>query len=197
VLHPRSGRLLVLGPVTEPDDPDRPEMRRDAEPVQQLALPVRDAEEPSAEPLLHRGEQHQHRGHRRVDLPEPHGPVRFLVHAELDLVGLCVAIEIPLGVGKGQDQRRRPVRDGLRLPAELRIARRLPEHGDRLRRIEHQELESLREARGRRASTDVDDAVDDVARHRPLIEAAHHPSVPDHVAEFHRVERNGPATGVA
>src|SRR5215210_3959055 len=59
VLRPRSRRLFVLGPEPQPDDPDRSEMGRHAESIQELAFPVGDAEEPSAEPFVHRGEQHQ------------------------------------------------------------------------------------------------------------------------------------------
>ena len=38
-LHPRAGRFLILGPIPESDDPDRPEVGRDVETVQQRSLP--------------------------------------------------------------------------------------------------------------------------------------------------------------
>ena len=146
--------------IAEPDDPDRAEIPGDAEPIEELALTVGDAEEPAAEPSSTAASRIEHRGHRRVDLPESHRPVRLLVHAEVDLVGLRVALEVPTRIGEREDQHGGPVRDGLLLPTELGVAGRLPERRDRLRGVEHEELEPLREPRRGGATPHVDDAID-------------------------------------
>ena len=196
-LRPRPGRLLILRPVAEPDDADLGVGARGPESVQQLPLPMGDAEEPAAEPLVDRGEEDaastpsRRRSPRTAPASSPPRPSRSR------------SCRAPRSA-RGTDGRRgaaewtqtrwaraRPSRP----PNRTRGRGSSPRRWRSLGGVEDEELEPLREPGRRSASSRVDDPVDHLARDRPLREASDHPPVPDDVSELHArgAYRPGPA----
>ena len=105
---PRALRLLVVGSIAEPDDADRTQVRRDAEPIEQLAFAVHDAEVPTRPGLRRR------RPTASASTTSPRrcprrrtGQCVSSSMPNADLVRLRVALDVSRLVREREDERRR------------------------------------------------------------------------------------------
>ena len=147
---------------------------------------VVDPEEPAPQPGVDRRQQEVLAGHRRVGVPERHGPGFGAIEAERDLVRSGVPLDVPRRVRVGEHDHRRSVLHLAGLSRELRILGQFPEPGEARRLVQHQEVISLREPRRRGPAGDVEQAIDEIAIDRSLLEHVHHAPLADDLAELHR-----------
>ena len=181
----RRRRRIVRSGVAHGDRADRRQLGWDAERFAQRGdLLGRDAEEQRPQARVDGGQQDQHRGHARVDVPVRRRPVRF-GPVRPAFIRFGVALQVGGLVRQAHDQQRRLEQV---LPAEcigVGRADRVPVRLRLLGAFEHQKRPALAEARGRRALRVAQDALDDVGRQWPRLEAAHHAPLAHDVLKLH------------
>ena len=181
--------------VSEHDGPDDLPAVGHAQALEKrTGIPVQ-AEEESSQPLSGGGEQEQHDGEGGVHEPVRHRPAggRQPCEARVGLVGFAIPRDVGARISEGHHDHRRfeQARERPRVGDEGRIARELEELPRLRGSLQHKEIDSLGEARGRPVGCDFEHSVEDLGGHCIGGVAADHPASSHDLVELHGAEANG------